>query len=153
MKKMDVRTPWYHRHSTVSAQDGLTLLRKAMIAQQRAVVNGVSVGASSLRLRTFVEKGTVCSACGLEGMYFAPERAWNAREFSEKERPFHLNLWGVDENGKEILFTHDHTLARALGGSDTLENTTTMCQPCNTEKSKLENRLLQELKQKENVDG
>jgi hypothetical protein len=40
-----------------------------------------------------------------------------------------------------VLFTHDHTLARGLGGADAIENTTTMCSPCNQKKSRLEGAL------------
>ncbi|MNE07882.1 hypothetical protein D3C80_1005220 [compost metagenome] len=35
-----------------------------------------------------------------------------------------------------MLFTHDHTLARSLGGTDDASNTTTMCAKCNFLKSK-----------------
>jgi 5-methylcytosine-specific restriction endonuclease McrA len=36
--------------------------------------------------------------------------------------------------------THDHTLARSRGGSDSIKNVTPMCTTCNTLKSKDEKR-------------
>src|ERR1035437_5984742 len=48
--------------------------------------------------------------------------------------PYHLNMWGVDDQNEEVLFTHDHTHARGLGGRDILDNSETMCCFCNWEK-------------------
>lgn len=99
---------------------------------------GVSVKLFSkgMRLRTFFVHGTKCSACGLEASHYAVERpAHESGDF-----PYHLNLWGFDANGQEVLFTHDHTLARSAGGKDAISNTTTMCSPCNFTKSLVEPR-------------
>lgn len=87
------------------------------------------------RLRTFY-RSTKCSACGLQASYYAVERP--VRETDDF--PYHLNLWGKDKKGNEILFTHDHTLARSAGGADNVSNTTTMCSPCNFAKSLVEKR-------------
>lgn len=92
---------------------------------------GQTVNCTSLRLRTFALKGTVCSKCGLEATHFALERTNHP---THANSPYHLNLWGI-KDGREILFTHDHTLARSLGGLDNLSNTTTMCEPCNSKKA------------------
>jgi hypothetical protein len=82
----------------------------------------------------------------LEAKYFALEKTL------EKD-PYHLNLYGV-KNGKEVLFTHDHTLARSLGGRDNISNTTTMCTHCNFEKSKGERVLAEKLrKEKQQKDN
>lgn len=94
----------------------------------------------SLRLRTFAEKGTTCSVCGLPASHFAIERHNHVSQSSS----YHLNLWGIDQEGKEILFTHDHTLARALGGKDSMTNTTTMCFDCNMRKSIDEGKIAKE---------
>lgn len=64
-----------------------------------------------------------------------------------KDGGYHLNLWGV-KDGEEVLFTHDHVLARGLGGKDNLDNTQTMCCYCNWEKGDLEAILANELKEK-----
>lgn len=50
----------------------------------------------------------------------------------------HLNFFGINKKNQEVLFTHDHTIARSLGGTDTLDNTTTMCNDCNSFKSAIE---------------
>ena len=96
---------------------------------------------TSLRMQTFLNKGTTCSACGREAMYFALERH-KSRQLGHSN-VYHLNLYGLDVEEKEILFTHDHTIARSLGGKDHLSNTTTMCSLCNNAKSVCENKISQ----------
>ena len=100
--------------------------------------NGVEVKLFSKgsRLKTFFHHGTKCSACGMEAQFYAVERP--AHEVGDF--PYHLNLYGIDTNGQEVLFTHDHTLARSAGGKDNIDNTTTMCRPCNFAKSLIEPR-------------
>ena len=94
--------------------------------------SGIWVGVSSLRMRTFARAGSStagmkCVCCGLEATFFAVEQ-------SPGQTAWHLNLYGVSD-GKEILFTHDHKLARSLGGADDLSNSQIMCSPCNGKKS------------------
>jgi hypothetical protein len=79
--------------------------------------------------------GTVCHACGLEATHFELNRDIGGEA---RNSPYHLNLWGVNANGHPVLFTHDHKLARSLGGKDNLTNTETMCGPCNWAKGKAE---------------
>lgn len=93
--------------------------------QERFKAHGASCAVTSLRLQNFAKSQT-CISCGLQAKFFAVE---------ENGSGWHLNLYGVSATGEEVLFTHDHTLARSLGGSDTPENTTTMCSPCNRAKS------------------
>lgn len=97
---------------------------------------------SSKRIRTFIEKGMTCSCCGKSASFFAIERH-TSRDDKHSGR-YHLNLYGVDEQGNEVLFTHDHTLARALGGDNILSNMTTMCSPCNFKKSISERVIIEE---------
>jgi hypothetical protein len=99
--------------------------------------NGKWVGISSIRMKTFgrafkSNQGLKCVSCGCEGEFFAVETT------PGQESP-HYNLYGL-KNGVEVLFTHDHILARALGGVDDLSNTQLMCSPCNSNKSKGENK-------------
>lgn len=96
-----------------------------------ATIDDVLVKVSSLRLRTFAIHGTTCSSCGLQASFFAFE--------NNGAHNWHLNLYGTKED-KDVLFTHDHTLARSAGGTDRIENTTTMCSPCNFTKSLTEPR-------------
>ncbi len=145
----DKKNP-YVRHSTVEISVVLAAIRAGLRvdpspnAKIKADINGQQVGVSSLRLRTFEQKGTVCKCCGLEATHFAVERN-HADE--RNGNPYHINLYGVRDGG-EVLFTHDHTIARSLGGRDSIDNTETMCLPCNSEKSLHEQALARELKNK-----
>lgn len=98
----------------------------------------VKIAYSSLRLRTFAVKGTRCAACDLEASHFAIEKSRGVNE------NYHINLWGI-KDGREVLFTHDHILARSLGGADNMANSQPMCSPCNGKKSKLEQNILKQL--------
>ena len=138
-------TQIYDRHSVIPLDVALGAIKSVIDgikARQKPVkvnINGQNVNAKSLRLQTFLEKGLVCSCCGRVGTHFALERGAN-------EKAYHLNLWSTDANGDEYLMTHDHTLARSLGGRDKIENTQTMCSPCNAEKAIGERMLLEERK-------
>lgn len=106
---------------------------------------GHKVAINGLKLRTFAhfdETNQPCCAnpdCGLQPAYFALEIP------QANKRPHYsvayLSLYGLDKQGNEIEFTHDHTLARCFGGANTLANTTMMCFPCNNLKSRIESRL------------
>lgn len=136
-------TQIYDRHSEVSVEEALAAIRisiDAIKARQKPIkpiFNGIKVNAKSLRLETFLEKGLTCVHCGRVGTHFAVERSAN-------QDVYHLNLWARDADGDEYLMTHDHILARSLGGGDRIENTQPMCSPCNAEKGVEELRLLQE---------
>lgn len=83
--------------------------------------------AKSLRLKTFMYKGIVCCECGLKASYFVKEKAI-------KEEPWHLNLYGLNEEGEEVLFTKDHIFPKSKGGRNNLGNMQTMCVICNKKK-------------------
>lgn len=89
--------------------------------------DGDMIKITSDRLRTFKTKGTVCVKCGLEASYLVKER-------SNSETPFHFNMYGVNSEGEEVLFTKDHIVPKSRGGSNHLENYQTMCCRCNEEK-------------------
>jgi len=91
---------------------------------------------SSLRLRTFKRDAghLVCAGCGVKASFFAVESFNRNSEI----KSVHINLYGLKESGEEVLFTHDHILARSLGGKDSIENAQTMCGPCNWRKGALE---------------
>jgi Restriction endonuclease len=95
---------------------------------KRYMINGdmIKLG-KSLRLRTFYHKGTTCVKCGLEAKFFVKEKA-------VPDEKYHINLYGINEEGKEVLFTHDHIMPRSKGGKDHLSNTQTMCVHCNMAK-------------------
>lgn len=142
----------YIRHEVLTLSEVLPVLQvvRSTGKDHKEVFNGWKVGVSSLRLRTFARDGADasclrCSACRLKATFFAIETFARGNQDSA-----HLNLYGV-HGGKDVLFTHDHTLARALGGTDSLPNTTTMCSPCNTFKSKAEGEERKRRREEENA--
>lgn len=135
----------YERAGIVSLEEVLSAVRQRLenpLAPKMIEFLGRRVKVSGLRLRTFAESPLCCSNpnCEARPAYFAIERD-KGGEGASPDRPFHLNLYGKNERGDEVMFTHDHTLARGLGGADSIENTTTMCLPCNQKKSRLEGAL------------
>ena len=90
--------------------------------------NNIQVNLSSQRIQLFRHKGLSCKCCGLKGQYFKAQR-------SSKDTTYHLNLYGVNQDGLEVLFTKDHIIPKSLGGSNSLRNYATMCETCNYFKS------------------
>lgn len=118
----------YTRAGIVAIADVLPVIANPEISAVE--FHGHKVNVTSLRLRNFVKSQT-CSKCGLVATHFAVE--------TNSGNDWHLNLWADRGPDKaEMLFTHDHTLARGLGGDDSEENTTTMCAKCNFAKSREE---------------
>lgn len=140
----------YDRLRTIEKEKVLSAIGdvvKKRISSKRTLFDGLPLKLTTLRMMTFFEDGTTCHCCGLEAAYFAIER--NASEAQRNPGTnYHLNLWGIDQEGEEVLFTHDHTLARALGGKDDRSNTKTMCTKCNFEKSLTESEILRENRRK-----
>lgn len=106
-------------------------------SKERVKLGNFLVNVKSTRLRTFYLSGIHCYCCENEALFFAVERNLNSKE----NIPYHLNLYGKNKDGVEVLFTHDHLLARGLGGKDKVENTSTMCGPCNWKKGHLEQKI------------
>lgn len=134
----------YYRVGLVAIEDVLPLILDPSV--EKAEFLGHMCGVSSLRLRTFAIKGLECSSCELKATHFAVEA--HERANGAIPESFHLNLWAdrthLDKG--EMLMTHDHTLARGLGGKDHISNCTTMCSKCNHIKSIQENIDYCELK-------
>lgn len=137
----------YIRHSIATLEQVIPAILNNMRGEteEKLVIDGRRVGASSLRLRTFARSMSEfnnlrCTCCGLDAKFFAVE------SFTRSQQPSdHINLYGVNENGEEVLFTHDHRLARCLGGVDNLSNTQVMCFPCNSRKGSEEGKLAAKL--------
>lgn len=89
---------------------------------------GDVIKANSHRYQTFYYKGCTCVKCGLKASYFEKNKMSN-------EKVYHLNLYGIDEDGNEVLFTKDHILPKSKGGKNYITNYQTMCSKCNKEKS------------------
>ncbi len=133
----------YIRHNTVSIEEAFERFNKFFAGDNSSSKfkgSKFPVRLGGLRLRTFYTKGCICKSCGLRATHFAVEKSkWLELEI------YHLNLWALID-GREILFTHDHQIARSLGGPDTLENSVPMCESCNNEKSKKESSIVQQLR-------
>ena len=114
-----------------------------------AAVNlmGHKVTVNSLKLRTFANfhdmKQECCASpdCNIKPAYFVLEQARGKNRKPTSANTAYLSLYGIDQDGCEVEFTHDHTLARCFGGANALANTTMMCRPCNSKKSRIESRM------------
>lgn len=115
----------YDRLKTISLEEGFAYIASG---ERHVIVDGKKVKANSMRLRSFLQNGVKCAyeGCPYEASFFAIERS-PFQKGQVGPHGYHLNLWGIAQDGKEVLFTHDHIIARGLGGSDTMENTQTMC--------------------------
>lgn len=115
-------------------------------AERHTLASGHQVGVTSLRMKTFARdyqnNKFFCVSCGCVPKFFSVDKFAH----DKGNGPPHANLFGYNNEGNEVLFTHDHTLARSLGGEDSINNTKTMCSPCNNKKGKLEWRMKAEQK-------
>lgn len=124
-------TQAYERHSRVPLADVIEkILANLKRDKAQFEFNGQQVKVVGPRLQTFATKGLVCAGCGKVATHFAIER-----DMKSNVKKYHLNLWADNEDGTETLFTHDHIIPRSKGGTSNLENTQTMCWPCNNKKA------------------
>ena len=141
MKNIENRK--YHRAGIVDLQTGLDSIIKFNSKEHRykVVLNGYRVNVSSNRLKTFIKSQT-CPCCNIQASFFAIEKTYkHYLKNTNSKKGYHINLYGLNNKNEEVLFTHDHTLARGLGGADELHNTVTMCSPCNAHKGELESKI------------
>jgi hypothetical protein len=89
-----------------------------------------TVPMGSHRYELFATKGIRCADCDIEGTYFALEK-----DINDSTSRFHLNLYGKDEYGNEVMITKDHILPKSKGGENRLSNYQTMCYKCNQKKA------------------
>ena len=99
---------------------------------------GMKFKTSSLRYDTWLksvdEKGScICYNCGLQATHVVLEKDKKSK-LPQFEKIYHLNLYGLDETGREMLFTKDHIKPKALGGLDHISNMQLYCAKCNTQK-------------------
>ena len=114
--------PW---HVGKIGPDGKTMPRPK---KKYIEMDGVNVKVTSDRYVVF-KKSLACARCGLVGTHFAVERC-----IADLTDSYHFNLYGIDAEGNEILFTKDHIVPRAKGGKNHIDNYQTMCSICNHEK-------------------
>ena len=87
-----------------------------------AVIDGIRVKVSGVRLTTFATQGTDCVCCDREGAFFRIE---------DNESGPHLNLYAYNSHGGEALMTRDHIVPRSMKGPETVANMSPMCSRCN----------------------
>lgn len=117
----------YERLGTVP----LELVLKAIARGNGLQCYGVYCHTSSNRLLTYHHYGVKCCVpgCELAGKYFAIERSVNQRTSK-----YHLNLYGEDVYGQEVMITSDHRIPKSRGGSNEIDNRQPMCAPHNFKK-------------------
>ena len=94
---------------------------------QKINFHGDPIHMRSPRMLNFKLHGIICAKCGMRGAFFAKE------QFGEDEP--HLNLYGFDKRGEEILMTRDHIKPKAKNGTNHLYNLQPMCFVCNNTKA------------------
>ena len=95
----------YIRHSIISnPADFLQHVEMHHTKKDLISVNGVPIKLGSDRYKVFKFKGLKCSYCQTVASFMAIET------FKKKSEIFsyHINMYGYDKNGDEILFTKDH---------------------------------------------
>lgn len=95
--------------------------------------DGDMIDMGSRRYHTFKAKGVTCCQCGIKGVFFAKERT--ANDNGVMPNKWHLELYAIDKNGREIMMTKDHIIPKAKNGRDYIDNLRTMCYICNGKKS------------------
>lgn len=116
----------YQRNGVYEIDRILPLLKDAEKSSDKEYItlDGVQVKTTSQRYMVFKES-LVCYKCGLVGKFFAAEKLKN-----DPIDKYHFNLYGVMDDGQEMLFTRDHVIPLSKGGSKELKNQKTMCLVC-----------------------
>lgn len=114
-----------NRHSIYSVEEIIGYIKSG---KRRIFLDGESVRVSGVRMKSFAVNGTTCVTCGLTGVFFAMEALDN-------DKSYHLNLYALDSNGKEVLMTRDHIIPKSKGGGEGIDNMQTMCTRCNCKKA------------------
>jgi hypothetical protein len=112
------------------------------IAREVIYIDGFKVKVHSQRYQLFKKKGIVCVKCGMVGKFFVLEATEEGIQMAAKrgvEPSYHFNLYGLADDGSEVLMTKDHILPVSRGGTNRIENLQVMCTKCNgAKKARLE---------------
>lgn len=127
----------YRRLTKFNIQEMLPLIQDENIHHivfNDPVIGDIQIKVTGMRLRTFGLYGVSCVRCGMVGTYFALESQKKAMKQWTSNDGWHLNLYGADAKGRQIMMTSDHIHPVSKGGSDSLLNRQPMCDSCNSKK-------------------
>jgi 5-methylcytosine-specific restriction endonuclease McrA len=125
----------FERHGVVGLEVMELLSDEKRNPQDYVEMQGVQVKVTSQRYPVFKRSLKCCvDGCENVGSFFAIERP-----VFPPTAKYHLNLYALDKEGKEVLMTKDHIIPRSKGGKNIQSNYQTMCTLCNAKKgNKLE---------------
>ena len=85
---------------------------------------------NSQRYLLFKRDGLKCAHCDrVASVCFLAKPPKNSKAIRG-----HFNFFSVEPDGRFVLFTKDHKIAKSTGGRDVMANYIPMCQSCNTKK-------------------
>lgn len=111
----------------------------------KMIFAGESVNMKSDRYEVFKKMGHKCVSCGIEGTIMALETHSPSEKTLKRYKKanktidnacvaYHFNLYGLDEDGNEVMLTKDHIIPKSRGGKNNIDNYQPMCSNCNNEK-------------------
>lgn len=101
-----------------------------------------------------LKKSASCCFCGITGSFFAKEKHVKkdgSPTRNSRTNYYHLNMYAIDKNGKEVLMTKDHIIPKAKGGLNLLSNYQTACSKCNEKKGKMDDKKFKLLIEKGDI--
>ena len=128
LKNLDIRP----NHRNLDRLDVLPLSFLTELKGKHKTNQYFTFGESKVKITSeryhVFKKSVVCCECGLKGSFLGIERQ------PLQNGSFHLNLYGIDDNKEEVLFTKDHIIPKSKGGKNEFSNYQTMCSKCNERK-------------------
>lgn len=113
----------------IPVEEVIHLLKDASDTNQYMIMDGDPVKITSQRYPVF-QRNLKCSnpGCSLVGSVFYKEKT------HPSHKSFHLNLYAINKQGREVLMTKDHRIPKSKGGANSQSNYDTMCTHCNSKK-------------------
>ena len=128
----------YFRKSLHTIAEVLEHVEMTSTKKDIMIIDGDPIKIGSDRYKIFKFKGLKCVKCDLEAQYFAKECSGG------KIISWHMNLYAINADGREVLFTKDHIYPKSLGGKNEFDNYQPMCSICNCDKgSKVETIIVE----------
>ena len=124
----------FNRLEVFDIVDVFNWIRSAKKKHGHAELAGQSVNLKSIRLKTFLYKGTQCVYCGRLATHFALERLKKVNSLEAHHGHWHLNLYITNDNGLETMMTADHLIPLFAGGKNNINNLVPACRTCNQDK-------------------